>query len=269
MMMNDTQSARSGHGKPLWLRAAVVAAFSLLSACDPMPKLAPDNATLMARAPGTMPGSPDCASCHAYPLHDINHQYHLISANVNQNNLTFPQLNNVTTCMDCHFNSIQHFTFLHNDTTWFDSNGIEVFQHTDKDTAHVTVWRGWRPLPQFPVDTTRGRFLAQENDSLIFRYARIPKHVPWRTGPLHDNGVVDVALAPNDVTSPDSLATAYKPRDFSCSAVACHNRPAATYRFMDPSRGLSNCPSLLGNDPTCNEFPAAAKRGAAATRGTL
>jgi hypothetical protein len=248
---------------------AGAALLSLLGACNPLPKLAPDNTALTARAPGTVPGAPDCASCHAYPLHDINHQYHLISANVNQNNLTFPQLNNVTTCMDCHFNSIQHFTFLHSDTTWFDSNGIEVFQHTDKDTAHVTTYQGWRPLPQFPVDTTRGRFLAQEIDSLIFRYARIPKHVPWRTGPLHDNGVVDVALAPNDVTSPASLATAYRPRDFSCSDVACHNRPAATYRFMDPSRGLSNCPSLLGNDPTCNEFPAAAKQGVSATRGTL
>jgi hypothetical protein len=244
-----------------------MAALSLLCACDPMPKLAPDTAALTASTPGAVPPSPDCASCHAYPLHDVNHQYHLISANVNRNNLTFPQLNNVTTCMDCHFNSIQSFAFLHSDTTWFDSNGIEVFQHTDKDTMHVTSYRGWRPLPQFPVDTARGRFLAQDIDSLIFRYSRQSKHVPWRTGRYHDNGTVDVALAPNDVTSPDSLATAYKPRDLSCSAIACHNQPAATYRFMDPSRGLSNCPSLDGNDPTCNEVTAAAKRGALAERG--
>jgi hypothetical protein len=246
-----------------------MAALSLFCACDPMPKLAPDTAALTASTPGAVPAAPDCASCHAYPLHDINHQYHLISANVNRNNLTFPQLNNVTTCMDCHFNSIRSFTFPHSDTVWFDSNGIEVFQHTDKDTPHVTVWRGWRPLPQFPVDTARGRFLAQDIDSLIFRYARQSKHVPWRTGRAHDNGVVDVAMAPNDVTSPDSLSTAYKPRDFSCSAVACHNQPAATYRFMDPSRGLSNCPSLNGADPTCNEFPAAAKRAVLSKRGDL
>lgn len=87
------------------------------------------------------------------------------------------------------------------------------------------------------------------------------KHVQWRTAGAHDNGTVVVTLAPNDVTAPESLATAYKPRDFSCSAIACHNHPADTYRFMDPSRGLSNCPSMLRNDPICNEVPATAKRG--------
>jgi len=58
------------------------------------------------------------------------------------------------------------------------------------------------------------------------------------------------------VTAPESLATAYKPRDLSCSAITCHNTRAATYRFMDPRRGFSNCPSLDGMDPTCNETAA-------------
>jgi hypothetical protein len=231
-----------------------------------MPKLSADQAALTASQPGAVAEAPDCASCHTYPLHDVNHNYHLMSANVNRNNLGQPELNNVTTCLDCHFSSIKSFRYVHADTVWGDSSGQEIFQHTSpKDIVlKVTSYQGWRPLPSAPVDTGRGRFLAADIDSMIFRYARAGKMVQWRTGPAHDNGVVDVAFAPNDVTSPDSLATAYKPHDLSCSAVTCHNTRAATYRFMSPRLGLSNCPSLDGNDPTCHETLApSAKRGAA------
>lgn len=248
-----------------WRAAAGMAALSLLAGCDGLPKLSADPAVLTATAPGAVPAAPDCASCHTYPLHDVNHQYHLISANVNRNNLGQPELNNVTTCLDCHYNSIQSFAFTHSDTVWGDANGNELLQHTSPTdiVLKTTTWRGWRPLPLMPVDTALGRFLAADIDSMIFRYARLGQMVQWRTGPAHDNGVVDVAFAPNDVTSPDSLATAYKPRDLSCSAIACHNTRAATYRFMSPRLGLSNCPSLDGNDPTCHETAAPApKRGA-------
>lgn len=261
-----------GAGKKSFRLAAVPGAVAVVSAmlcalcaCDPVPKLSPDAVALTASTPGAVPEAPDCASCHAYPLHDVNHQYHLISANVNRNNLGQPELNNVTTCMDCHFNSIQSFTFTHSDTVWGDADSNEVFQHSPGDIVlRTTTWRGWRPLPAFPVDTTRGRFLAEEIDSLIFQYARAGKHMQWRTGPAHNNGVVDVAFAPNDVDPPDSLATAYKPRDLSCSAMTCHNTRSATYRFMDPVKGFSNCPSLDGNDPTCNEVSSGPvfKRGA-------
>lgn len=242
--------------------AAIV--LSLLSGCDPLRQLNPDPVALSA-ATDANPAAPDCASCHAYPLHDVNHNYHLMSANVNRNNLGQPELNNVTTCMDCHFNSIRGFGYTHSDTVWADSAGQELMQHTSPSdiVLRVTNYPGWRPLTTAPADTGRGRFLAEEIDSLIFRYARAGRMVQWRTGRAHDNGIVDVAFPPNDVTAPESLATAYKPRDLSCSAVTCHNTRAATYRWMSLRRGLSNCPSLDGNDPTCQETAApAAKRGA-------
>ncbi len=249
-----------------WPALAGLAALSLMAACQGLPKLNADAAVLTATAPGVLPEAPDCASCHAYPLHDVNHQYHLISANVNRNNLGQPELNNITTCLDCHMNSIRSFAFQHSDTVWVNANGDTLMQHTEPTDrpARITTWNGWRPLPDTSFGIPEGPQLAERIDSMIFRYARMGKDVRWRTSHAHDNGVVDVAFAPNDVTSPDSLATAYKPRDLSCSAVTCHNTRAATYRFMDPSKGFSNCPSLDGMDPTCNETAAGPvfKRGA-------
>jgi hypothetical protein len=264
-MVRVATKPRSGGLGWFWWGGAGWVALALLGACDPVPKLAADPAVLTASTPGSVPAAPDCASCHAYPLHDVNHQYHLISANVNRNNLGQPELNNVTTCLDCHYNSIRAFRFTHADTVWGDSTGQELFQHTSPSdiVLKTTTYQGWRPLPDFAVDTARGRFLAADIDSLIFRYARGGKMVQWRTGRAHDNGTVDVAFAPNDVTSPESLATAYKPRDLSCSAITCHNTRAATYRFMSPALGLSNCPSLDGNDPTCNETTAPAPKRSA------
>lgn len=235
----------------------------LLQACDLGPKLAPDASLTASTASAAPPGGPDCASCHSYPLHDVNHNYHLMSANVNRNNLGQPELNNVTTCLDCHYNSIRHFSYFHSDTSWTDAAGEDIMQHTqptDKIKAIVT-WQGFRPLGYGPADTARGRFLAADIDSMIFQYARVGEMVQWRTGRMHDNGAVDVAFPPNDVTSPESLATAYKPKDLSCSAITCHNTRAATYRWMSPRLGLSNCPSLTGDDPTCFEILPSASSG--------
>ncbi len=180
-----------------------------------------------------------------------------MSANVNRNNLGQPELNNVTTCMDCHFNSIRHFKFSHSDTVWMTKDSIELVQHTSSTDLVKSIqnYTGYRPLGYFAADTARGRFLAEEIDTMIFRAARLGEMVQWRTGWAHDNGVVDVSFPPNDVTSPDSLTTAYKPKDLSCSAMTCHNTRTAVYRWMSPRRGISNCPSLTGKDPTCNEFP--------------
>jgi hypothetical protein len=246
--------------KRVWIAAACLSlclAWGLLG-CDAVPGLSADPVLLASRETGNPPASPDCASCHTYPLHDVNHNYHLMSANVNRNNLGQPELNNVTTCMDCHFNSIRHFAYVHSDTVWEDINGVELMEHTsptDK-VRSVANYPGYRPIPTTgSADTTRGRFLAAEIDSLIFRYARAGQMVHWRTGYAHDNGSVDVAFPPNDVTSPDSLNAAYKPRDLSCSAITCHNTRSAVYRWMSPRTGFSNCPSLDGFDPTCNEIP--------------
>lgn len=249
---------RLGADRVKKLRILFPVAWLGLIACNIVPQLSPDPNMMLGTPAAAADSMPNCASCHSYPLHDVNHEYHLMSANVNQNNLTFPNLNNVTTCMDCHYNSIHHFSFPHADTTWGDSAGNPVLQHTRPSDIPLNIDRytGYRPLPykaDFSLDTLRGRFLGEDIDSLIFQWARMAKMVPWRTSWTHDNGTVDIAFPPNDVTSPDSLYTAYKPKDFSCSAISCHNRPAATYRWMFPSKGISHCPSLNGNDPTCNE----------------
>lgn len=234
--------------------ALAVCAFA--SGCDLIPRYSPDPVLLASSGSGAPPAGPECSSCHSYPLHDGNHNYHLISANVNRNNLGQPGLNNVTTCLDCHFNSIKHFSYVHSDTFWTNAAGVDIMQHTEPTDKikEIQDWPGFRPLGYAGADTTRGRFLAAEIDSMIFQYARVGKMVQWRTARAHDNGIVDVSFPPNDVTSPAVLASAYNPKDLSCSAIACHNNRAATYRWMSPRLGLGNCPSLTGDDPTCFEI---------------
>jgi hypothetical protein len=253
--MRKKRSGPGSTGSKIRGRASALAALSWLWACDPISNLAPDTAALTASAPGGVPAAPDCASCHAHQLSDALHQYHLASATVNRDNLARPGLNNVTTCMDCHFNSIRSFSFTRSDTIWGNSNGQKILRPASPEDKILTISnsRMWRPLPQMPADTGRGWLLAEEIDSLIFRYARIGEMVQWRTGPAHQDGGGDVAFAPNDLETPGSSATAYRARDLSCSAIACHASPSITYRFMSPAKGFSNCPSLSGNDPTCNE----------------
>lgn len=244
---------RRGWGERLCFAMAVCV---FAPGCELVPKYSPDPVLLSSTGSAAPTAGPDCSSCHAYPLHDVNHNYHLMSANVNRNNLGQPELNNVTTCLDCHFNSIRHFSFVHSDTFWTDAAGEDIMQHTQPTDRikEVLDWPGYRPLGYAGADTSRGRFLAAEIDSMIFRYARAGKMVQWRTARAHDNGIVDVSFPPNDVTGPELLAKAYNPKDLSCSAITCHNTRAATYRWMSPRLGLSNCPSLSGDDPTCFEI---------------
>lgn len=225
-----------------------------LCGCKSLPGIGVDPALASAQAAAPVPG-PDCASCHAYPLHDVNHQYHLVASNVNRNNIGQPELNAVTTCMDCHFNSVRRFGYVHTDTTWMDSNGVELERRTSpSDRVMKTVsYPRWRPVPYPGGDTARGEGYAREIDSLIFRRARLGMVTEWMTDRAHFNGRVEIAFPPNDVTRPGALATAYRPSDLSCSSVTCHTTREARYRWEDLSRGLSNCPSLDGNDPTCDE----------------
>jgi hypothetical protein len=248
------------------LRAASVLAgvlsgvlSGILIGCQPFPGLDSDPAlTAVSSGSGQpLPASPDCASCHAYPLHDINHYYHLVSSDTMRYRSGKPVPNYVATCLDCHFNSIKHFPFTRQDTVWADSQGRELPMHGSPSDVVLRTREvpEYRPIPASgPADTARGRLLAAEIDSLIQRYARAGKPVPWRTGFLHLNGSVDVTFPPDLVSFPESLATAYRPRDFSCSAIACHKKPAAVYRWKS-SRGFGNCPSFDGMDPTCSEIP--------------
>ncbi len=243
--------------EPKRLSPHLAAAFSFLVAfcgCDALGRLDPDPTLATAKAGIPSPG-PDCASCHAYPLSDVNHQYHLVSANVNRNNLGSPGLNGVTTCMDCHFSSVRRFGYVRSDTTWMDSNGVELMGHGSPSDLVMKIesYPLWRPVPYPGADTLRGEPLADEIDSLIFRKARMGEVVSWMTAHAHQNGRVEVAFPPNDVTRPELASSAYRPADLSCSSIACHTWQEARYRWEDPFRGFSNCPSLDGKDPTCGE----------------
>jgi hypothetical protein len=223
-----------------------------LAACDLVPKLSPDDALIAGKGAAPIAG-PDCNSCHRYPLHDVNHNYHLMAANVNRNNLGQPELNAVTTCMDCHYNSIRHFGYVHSDTTWVSAQGDTLLEHSSPtdQVGRIDSYPRWRPVPYGAADTSRGEALATEIDSMVFQEARLGQMVEWVTGYAHNDGKVDVAFPPNDVTSPAALATAFHVKDLSCSAVACHTSREVGYRWMDPSKGFSNCPSLTGDDSTC------------------
>lgn len=201
------------------MRFALLSALAL-AACDGVPGLQ-DKAGLTAR--GAVPSAPSCAACHPYPLDDINHYYHLAL----QGNSFVAGAEHPNTCLDCHFGALLHFSYAGGGTARY------------------------RPLPAGrKADTARGAGLAAEVDSLIRAYADRNERVPWRTGPAHLNGTVDIALSPEVAT--DSLR-GYAPADLSCSAVACHKTPGARYRWRSP--GFTDCPSRDGRDPTCGEVP--------------
>lgn len=228
-------------------------ALTGISACEFISKLAPNPRLASSGGEAGELDAPNCASCHAYPLNDVVHSYHLLSTHVNSNNLGRPEHNALTTCLDCHSQSIRHFGFSHSDTTWVDKDGNPIEQHTapDDKVGSVAIYPRLRPLPYIPVDILRGEALAAEVDSLIFRYARLGDMVPWRTGTAHDNGKVDVSFPFNNLTGKIPPAEAYRPRDISCSSISCHNSPEKPYRFMSSLRGLSHCPSLDDGDSTC------------------
>jgi hypothetical protein len=270
MKQNDFFISKKCTVPPLPLFTLILTGCSVLIfiGCEFKPNFSAQNGLMdvAGSTPAATIMGPKCNSCHTYPLHDVNHNYHLMSANVNRNNLGQPELNAVTTCSDCHFNSIQHFTYLHHDTIWVNAAGDTISAHTLPTDliGKIDSYSRWRPVPYLHVDTSRGEALATEIDSLIFRQARLGQMVEWITSAAHNNGVVDVAFTPNNVTKPQFLKTAYRPQDLSCSTITCHNQRDPSYRFMSPRLGLSNCPSLDGHDPTCQgEIPVPAKQAVA------
>ncbi len=220
------------------------------TACDLVPGFTPSASLKAGSGPAPLIG-PNCASCHQYPLTDVHHIYHLVSNNVNSDNLGRPQLNGYTTCMDCHFNSIRHFSYFHYDTVWVDVNGDTLYQHTSPTDriGAIHAYHRYHPLPYGVFDTTQGEALADSIDTLIVQKSRVGKLVEWMTSTAHDNGQIDVIFAPNDVDA-DSVVAAFHPKDLSCSTIACHNAPDV-YRWANASMGLSQCPSVDGLDTTC------------------
>lgn len=233
---------------------ARLAAALLLCACDPLPRLSPDPTLLTAQSTAPAQG-PDCSSCHAYPLRDVHHQYHLVSVNVNRNNHGDAKLNSASTCMDCHFTAVRRYGYVHSDTVWGDADGNELEEHTSPTdiVLKVATHPRWRPVPYPGGDTLRGEALADEIDTLVSRRERLGETVEWMTSMAHNNGKVDVAFPPNAVSPAESLATAFRVADLSCSTVACHSTRNVRYRWKNPAKGLGGCPSLSKNDSACGE----------------
>lgn len=229
-----------------------------LAGCNLYPPVKVQNR--IATAPSELSGrqGPNCASCHAYPLTDVHHAYHMMSIQVNTNQFGYDKLNGYMTCMDCHFKSIQHFSYGIYDTSWVDSAGNPVTERTRPSDriAGIDSARLFRPIPydfQNPsvvLDTTLGRVLAEVIDTLSVHQVATGKLVEWMTGSAHNNGRIDVDMAPNNVAIPESLATAFRPRDLSCSMVQCHVI-AERYRWSNAKTGLGQCPSLVGENPDC------------------
>jgi len=160
----------------------------------------------LLNAKDTGPVGPNCASCHPYDIMDQNHQFHLWGANVRDKmEQERPGLNNRVTCLDCHYRAIAHFGF----------GGS----------------REYRPVPYGEVDTSRGAALGAEVDALIASYAQTQKLVPWRTSTLHFDGKVDVDFPPNVASTAPNPATAYNPRNMTCSALACHESLSDAYKW--------------------------------------
>ena len=99
-------------------RVAALASGFLLIGCLEIPKPDPASLNSVSTAP---PAIPDCAGCHAYPLHDVNHTYHLRAFNTRegvQAKFIYERKNGVIVCMDCHFGSVAHRNYVWFDTIW-------------------------------------------------------------------------------------------------------------------------------------------------------
>jgi hypothetical protein len=215
--------------------------------------LQPDTPALTATS-AARPSAPDCASCHAYPLHDVNHYYHLQGLNVLSHNLPEFKLNGSITCMDCHFESVAHFSYPFPETTWVDKDGFPLpFKQNPDDTIlRITPHTRYHPIP---ADLKGGELTGARVDTMINEAARIGEVVSWLTGKKHMNTLVDVSFPPNNLTSPPSPAQGYRVRDLSCSAIACHTAPEVSYRWASKARGISGCPTFAGTDTSCGEQP--------------
>jgi hypothetical protein len=225
----------------------------LLGACDPM--AFGSGSELTARSgDNTSSSGPNCAACHGNPPHDILHTFHLTSYVVNRDNMTNLALNGPVTCMDCHFGAVRHFSYVHADSMYIDTNGGEsTTRLSPSDSLVVTYFQRYRPVPYPGIDSVHAESSAKSLDSLILIEARAGRLVRWMTGFAHLDGKRSVEYAPNNLDGSALLDTSFRRGELSCSAVACHNRAQLRYRFASPARGISACPSLTKHDTTCGE----------------
>lgn len=198
---------------------------------------------LTARS-ATAARNPDCASCHAYPLEDENHHFHLFHTVPNK------EINGPITCMDCHATSMARRPFTLLDSIYADSLGNEW---SSADYAADTTQP---PL----ADSIRGRLTFVRVDTLRQerpvpvpeRDGRLPELTEYMTSLAHMNGVVDVVFHPRVTDTakfPGMRAEFNRPRE-TCSAVACHPRGESPHwRFAAPSKGLEELMGRPGDIP--------------------
>ncbi|MEO6096638.1 MAG: hypothetical protein ABIW76_13440 [Fibrobacteria bacterium] len=205
-----------------------------LSACNGWVE---DPADLTARS-AVQAAGPDCASCHGYPLKDLNHEYHLVEAVGNRD------LNGAITCLDCHSQSVRAAAVVLIDSLYETPEG-EKYGTVDFPNANDTT-KGKpsfviRSLPLVDIDT-----LHQNHPvSLGVRPGPKPLFQEYVTALAHMNRVVDVSF---DSRNSDTIRflgqkAAYNPAQETCSAVACHpgNKP---YSFGSVAKGLPELKDL-------------------------
>ncbi|MEO6095864.1 MAG: hypothetical protein ABIW76_09320 [Fibrobacteria bacterium] len=210
------------------LRKAALAAFGLLAAFSGCRNETPGLTSVSKAAQS----GPDCASCHAYPLRDTNHVYHLFETSSSITN------NRPITCLHCHNTAIMGRDTAFQDSIFLDPNGNEFHALDFPDIPEI------RGYPLVRVETlVRNRPIAMPP-----RPGPEPVISEWITSVAHMNGVVDVVFDPSSIdTSRFRGAPAeFNPKTSTCSAMACHPNQGP-YRWAIPSRNL---PILKGESPT-------------------
>ncbi len=166
---------------------------------------------------------PNCASCHAYPLLDTNHVFHLFELDSSLTN------DRPITCLHCHVNSIAGHDTAFADSIFQDVNGNRFHA---LDFPDIQMIRDW---PLVSIDTL---------------YAYKPLFQPPRPGPppemlelqtsfAHLNGKVDVDFneTSNNPMAFEGREASYDPVEMTCSAVYCHPNDVA-YRWARPSKNI-------------------------------
>ena len=201
----------------------------LLAGCEAL-----DQGDLSARTTASQAGAA-CASCHAYPLRDLHHQYHLFNADTLR---IVKNVNGRITCVDCHADAMASQTHLLLDSICVDALKPSGWSSFDEQTdfrkclqsnplGRVDTLRQHRPVPMPP------------------RPGEVPILEEWMTGMAHMNGRVDVKF---DIRVSDTLlypgGAEWNADALTCSAVACHEH-AGHYRWAIPSQGL---PGMRGHE---------------------
>jgi hypothetical protein len=233
---------------PIWF----VFVTSIWTGCNLYPPVANKTDLNALTNPSLARQTPDCAQCHAYPLKDAHHVYHLLSFNAQHGQVQSPKLNGPITCMDCHFSSVSHFSFVGFDTLWVDAEGNPVDGPelpTDRILS-INPMALHRPIPADSLLFGTPHQQANSLDKMNTKAISEGEVLAWLTGSTHQNNKVDVSFPPNNALYPESLSVMYRPKDLSCSMVACHQN-SDRYRWANPRAGTGSCPSLSEDDSAC------------------